>query len=56
MMQWGMEDRGITGEAHLLACVECPRLSGVFAQGWKAYRADDPEAGEPPKLLRARRS
>lgn len=50
MMLLGMEDRGITGNVHVLACVECPRVSSVSARGWKAYRSDDPETGEPSTL------
>lgn len=50
MMLLGMEDRGITGDVHVLACVKCPRVSSVSARGWKAYRSDDPETGEQPTL------
>ena len=46
----GMEDRGTIGEVLLPACVECPCLSSATARGWKAYRPDDPETDEPPKL------
>ena len=49
-MLLGMEDRGITGDVHVLACVECPRVSSFSARGWKAYRTDDPENDEPPAL------
>jgi hypothetical protein len=45
-----MEDRETTGEVHVLACAECPRVSSVSARGWKVYRSDDPESGEPPAL------
>lgn len=43
-------DRAGTGDVHVLACAECPRVSSITARGWKAYRAGDPETGEPPKL------
>ena len=35
---------------HVLACIECPRVSSAGARGWRAYRTDDPEFDEPPKL------
>ena len=35
---------------HVLACVECPRVSSATAKGWRGYRTDDPELEEPPKL------
>lgn len=37
-------------DVHVLACAECPRVSSITARGWKAYRADDPEYDEPPRL------
>jgi hypothetical protein len=43
-------DRTTAGEVHVLACVECPRVSSVGARGWKAYRTDDPTEQEPPAL------
>jgi hypothetical protein len=43
-------DRRTSEEVHVLACVECPRVSTITARGWKAYRADDPETDEPPQL------
>ena len=43
-------DHQPAGETHLLACVECPRVSSVSARGWKAYRTDDTETDEAPKL------
>ena len=45
MGEWVTED-----DVHVLACVACPRVSSVSARGWKAYRSDEPETGEPPKL------
>ena len=45
-----MGDGGQTVEVHVLACVECPRVSTANARGWKAYRVDEPEFDEPPKL------
>jgi hypothetical protein len=35
---------------HVLACAECPRVSSVSARGWKAFRSDDPDADEEPRL------
>ena len=43
-------DREISQDVHVLACAECPRVSTVTARGWKAYRTDDPERDEPPRL------
>ena len=37
-------------EVHVLACTECARVSSATARGWRAYRSDDPEAEELPKL------
>jgi len=46
-----MADRSETErEVHVLACAECPRVSTVTARGWKAYRSDDPETDEAPRL------
>jgi hypothetical protein len=33
-----------------VSCQECESSSGLRWQGWRAYRADDPETGEPPTL------
>jgi hypothetical protein len=33
-----------------VSCQECGCLSGLRWHGWRAYRADDPETGEPPVL------
>ena len=41
---------GIIGDVHVLAGVECPRVSSFSARGWKAYRTDDLEDDEPPAL------
>jgi hypothetical protein len=40
----------MTDDVHVLACVECPRVSSVTARGWKGYRSDDPDTEEPPRL------
>jgi hypothetical protein len=32
---------------HVLACVECPRVSSVSARGWRAYRVDRLDDEEP---------
>ena len=31
-------------------CAECKISSGLYWQGWRAYRTDDPELGEPPAV------
>jgi hypothetical protein len=49
MMGAGM-DGGTFTDVHVLACVECPRVSTATATGWRAYRTDDPELDEPPTL------
>lgn len=36
--------------ANIVRCVECDTLSGLRWTGWRAYRVDDPETGEPPAL------
>jgi hypothetical protein len=33
-----------------ISCAECKRSSGLYWQGWRAYRTDDPTVGEPPAL------
>lgn len=51
MIRVGMDGGRSTEQAvHVLACVECPRVSSAGAKGWKAYRTDDPEEGELPAL------
>lgn len=35
---------------HSISCQECGSLSSLRWHGWRAYRADDPETGEPPTL------
>ena len=45
-----MGEERTEADVHLLACIECPRLSSASARGWKAYRSDDPENEEPAKL------
>ncbi len=35
---------------HLLACVECPRVSGFYARGWRAVRVDLPDEDDEPRL------
>jgi hypothetical protein len=37
-------------QVNLLRCVQCRSLSGLYAAGWRGYRTDDPELGEPPTL------
>jgi hypothetical protein len=43
-------ERATGGDVHVLACAECPRVSSVSARGWKAFRSDDPEVDEQPRL------
>jgi len=46
-------DMGIdrtSNDVHVLACAECPRVSGSTARGWTAHRIDDIELDEPPTL------
>jgi hypothetical protein len=31
-------------------CIECQSSSGLYWQGWRAYRVDDPETDEAPAL------
>ena len=31
-------------------CAECKCSSGLYWQGWRALRVDDPETDEPPAL------
>jgi len=42
-------DRAANDHGHVLGCVECLGVT-TTARGWKAYRYDDPEMDEPPKL------
>jgi hypothetical protein len=39
------------GDVHVLACTECPRVSGATARGWKAFRAPNPESENVPMLV-----
>ena len=41
---------GVEQAVHVLACVECPRVSSATARGWRAYRVDVPEEDEQPAL------
>ena len=45
-----MEADRTASEIHVLACVECPRVSTATARGWKAHRVDDPDEEGPPEL------
>ena len=31
-------------------CAECKSSSGLYWHGWRGYRTDDPELGEPPAV------
>ena len=42
--------RNIEQKANVVTCAECGCLSGLRWAGWRAYRTDDPETGEPPAL------
>jgi hypothetical protein len=51
----GMDEVDASGRDHLrnrltISCAECNRSSGLYWQGWRAFRTDDPEFGEPPAL------
>jgi hypothetical protein len=35
---------------HLLRCVQCGSISGLYAAGWRGYRTDDPDTDEEPAL------
>jgi hypothetical protein len=37
-------------KATTVHCAECRCSSGLYWHGWRAYRTDDPELGEPPAL------
>jgi hypothetical protein len=50
IMQAMERDRATSGEVHVLACTECPRVSSVTARGWEAHRIDDPFTSERPAL------
>jgi hypothetical protein len=44
-----------SGRDHLwktaaIHCIECRISSGLYWRGWRAFRTDDPELGEPPAL------
>jgi hypothetical protein len=43
-------DRGLTDEDGPFECANCGVLSDSLAAGWRAYRAEDRESGEPPTL------
>jgi hypothetical protein len=36
--------------ATFVRCAECKSSSGLYWQGWRALRVDDPEIDEPPAL------
>jgi hypothetical protein len=36
--------------ATTVQCVECNSSSGLYWQGWRAYRVDDPDTDELPAL------
>jgi hypothetical protein len=42
--------RGRQRKATTVHCAECKCSSGLYWQGWRAYRTDDPELDEPPAL------
>lgn len=48
----GMETNsdGNVSPNNVVVCQECGRCSQLRWRGWRAYRIDDPNAGEPPAL------
>ena len=38
------------GNRESIQCAECKCSSGLYWQGWRAFRTDEPELGEPPAL------
>ena len=42
-----MGEGQVETDVHVLACIECPRVSGALATGWRAYRVDDPVSAAP---------
>jgi hypothetical protein len=44
----GREQQG--QRAASVHCAECKCSSGLYWQGWRAYRVDDPETDEPPAV------
>lgn len=36
--------------AESIHCSECNSSSGLYWQGWRAFRSDDPTLDEPPAL------
>ena len=43
-------DRGHLRKTAAIHCIECKSSSGLYWQGWRAFRTDDPELSEPPAL------
>jgi hypothetical protein len=35
---------------NIVRCQECGSMSSLRWRGWRAYRTDDPELNEPPRL------
>jgi hypothetical protein len=48
MSEW--REQRVRQQTRLVACVECGCQSDADWVGWRAYRVDDPELDEPPKL------
>jgi hypothetical protein len=48
MSEW--RDQGVREQERVVDCVECGCRSEAGWAGWRAYRIDDPELGEPPAL------
>lgn len=44
------EQQRIRERERVVDCVECGCRSEADWLGWRAYRVDDPELGEPPTL------
>jgi hypothetical protein len=43
-------DRGHLRKTAAIHCIECKSSSGLYWQGWRAFRTDDLELSEPPAL------
>ena len=50
MSEWGPQHQRVRQQERLVDCIECGCRSDAGWVGWRAYRVDDPENGEPPAL------
>jgi hypothetical protein len=37
-------------DGKVLECIECGTVAVATAVGWRAYRIDNPDEGDPPEL------